>query len=200
MSAAPELMATDADADYVWLEREQAQELHTFCTSAVDGLFQTPDYARTVIRAAEPDLTYDDVDYYMRLRLTRQQMLTRTSPPLVTAVLDEAVLHRVVSGPDVMATQVRHLQDQAQRPNVEMQILPFSDGDLTSSEVSFRLFTLPEPLSRVVCIDASTGVLYVEPPGTDRFVTKYDTLREKALSTEDTIEFLDRFADTIEKA
>ena len=43
-------------------------------------------------------------------------------------VFNEAVLCRVVGGPEVMRKQIRHVINTAQLPNVTIQVLPFSIG------------------------------------------------------------------------
>ena len=47
---------------------------------------------------------------------------------VLRAVLSEAVLRREVGGPDVMREQVARLREATSRPNIAVQILPFSAG------------------------------------------------------------------------
>lgn len=66
----------------------------------------------------------------MRLagRMERQQILSRTKPPLVTVVMAEAVLHRCVGGPEVMHEQLAHLAEAGQQPNIMIQVIPAEVG------------------------------------------------------------------------
>ncbi|MFC7816173.1 DUF5753 domain-containing protein [Streptomyces sp. NPDC057367] len=59
----------------------------------------------------------------------KHQAVLNRSPALHPwVVLDDAVLRRRVGGADVMAEQIDHLTVMAQRPNVDIQILPFTSG------------------------------------------------------------------------
>lgn len=48
--------------------------------------------------------------------------------PVVWALLDEAVLRRVVGGPEVMAEQLRHIVKLAESGRVRAHVLPFGLG------------------------------------------------------------------------
>ena len=54
----------------------------------------------------------------------QQRILGRDSPPRLTLLVDEAALYRRVGTPEVMAVQLHHLLDVADRPNVTLQVMP----------------------------------------------------------------------------
>ncbi|MGH3189275.1 MAG: DUF5753 domain-containing protein, partial [Streptosporangiaceae bacterium] len=58
----------------------------------------------------------------------RQAILDRADAPEVLAVLDEMVLHRLVGSPEVMYDALVHLAELAERPNVQILIVPASVG------------------------------------------------------------------------
>ncbi|CAM5731111.1 Transcriptional regulator OS=Streptomyces microflavus OX=1919 GN=Smic_06020 PE=4 SV=1 [Streptomyces microflavus] len=129
--------------DFISLE-SQAGTVRTLETSVVPGLLQTAGYARAVTRASLDGLPADHLDSLVEVRLTRQRVL-RADPPLrFTAVLDEAVLHREVGGPEVMRDQLHHLTQVAQLPHVELQLLPFSVGGYIGLTSPFRYLLLSE--------------------------------------------------------
>ena len=88
---------------------------------------QTPEYARSVL-SKKPHATDDEIENLLGLRLTRQDILTRDGPPLVCALLDEAVLNRPIGPTDVMRGQLLHLADLATWPNISIQVIPYSAG------------------------------------------------------------------------
>jgi transcriptional regulator with XRE-family HTH domain len=92
----PESLAT-----YIGLE-DAAVSVHQYETSLVPPLLQTEDYARAVIAGSAPDLSAEQVEALVRARLTRQDLLTAEQPPELWAVVDEAALHRLVGGTEVM--------------------------------------------------------------------------------------------------
>jgi Domain of unknown function (DUF5753)/Helix-turn-helix domain len=103
-----------------------AVTINSYDTMAVPGLFQTPAYAKAIIRAVEPNLPDEEVQQRIDLRLVRQDVLTRQpEPPAVWCVLDESVLHRLPSDPAVLVEQLQHLVKLSKLPNVHIQVLPF---------------------------------------------------------------------------
>ncbi len=59
--------------------------------------------------------------------MERQQGVTRDgSPPLLWHVIDESVLYRPYGGREVMRDQLAHLEEQAGKPNIVIQVMPFS--------------------------------------------------------------------------
>ena len=92
-----------------WVEHEQqAATLRIWQLGVLSGLLQTEDYARGIL-TVEPGVTEDQVSERLAARLARQAVLTRDDPPAAWFLVDEAVLHRRVGSPDVMAAQLAHL-------------------------------------------------------------------------------------------
>ena len=69
-----------------------------------------------------------DIDEKVAARMERQVILERAKPPELWVVIDEAVLHRPVGGPDVMRAQLKRLCEHARRPNIVVRVLPASLG------------------------------------------------------------------------
>lgn len=67
----------------------------------VPGLLQTADYARAIL-AVGPDTMEDELEQMVAARIERQAILDRPRPPVLLAVLDEAVLHRCIGSPKIM--------------------------------------------------------------------------------------------------
>ncbi len=110
----------------------------------VPGFLQTPDYARAVIARTGPWLAADDVDRRVAARTARQQaLLDRDNPPEIHVILDEAVLHRQVGGPKVTSAQLSALREASTRPDVTIQVLPFSSGANAGMEGEFVILTFP---------------------------------------------------------
>ncbi|MGH3186310.1 MAG: helix-turn-helix domain-containing protein [Streptosporangiaceae bacterium] len=110
----------------------EATALYAFQHSLVPGLLQTPDYARAVL-ATRPNTTDDELDNLVAARLARQGVLTRVDPPapLLWALIDEGVLHRPISSAEVMHDQLMYLVEVSRRPNVTVQVVPYSAGGHT---------------------------------------------------------------------
>lgn len=97
--------------DWVETERE-ARALRTWHPTLVDGLLQTEEYARALLRT-RMGASDDEVEQMAAGRMDRQAILRRDQPPLLWVVLDEAVLRRPIGGWPVMAKQLDHLVEMA---------------------------------------------------------------------------------------
>ena len=181
-----------------WFE-SLATAMRIYCATIIDGLLQTERYARAVVQAADVEQS-GDVDRLVEMRLMRQAVLSRADPPQFSAVIDEAVLRRTIGGAAVMAEQLRHLVALSERPRVEIQVLPLAVGAHASPDGGFRFLELPEPLSEVVSVECSAGQLYLEPPRSTRFASRYDHLRAAALGNEETAELVATIAEELETA
>jgi transcriptional regulator with XRE-family HTH domain len=150
----------------------------------IPGLFQTAQYARTLVRAARSGDTEESVERRVETRMQRQEILKREQPPDVWAILDEAVIRRIVGGPDVMRDQLRRLLDVSGQPGITVQVLPFHSGAHMSMEGGFILLGFAEPGNRdVACIDLLTRSLYLEDhTEVGRYAVAFQHLRANAAS------------------
>jgi hypothetical protein len=107
----------------------EAVALHVFEHSLMPGLLQTEAYARAVL-STRPNTPEDEVESLVAGRLARQAVLWRDDPPapILWALVDEGVLYRPVAPPDVMYDQLKHLAEVSGRPNITVQIVPYSAG------------------------------------------------------------------------
>jgi transcriptional regulator with XRE-family HTH domain len=177
-------------ATYVGLE-EEAVSISEFKSSVVPGLLQTADYARAGHEGTMPRLAPEQIDVQIEAKLTRQGILTRDQPPLFSAVLDEAALHRVVGGHAVMAVQLGKVLDMSALPNVSVQILPYERGAHPALESNFVILELPDPTPDIVYVEGLIGSIYRErPEDIKRYHGVFRHLQSIALSPEDSVEFL----------
>ncbi|MFJ3234196.1 helix-turn-helix domain-containing protein [Streptomyces sp. NPDC086787] len=184
--------------DFISLE-SQASTMRTLETSVVPGLLQTPAYARAVTRAAvrPGDDAEQRLDALVAVRLARQDVL-RSDPPLkLSAVLDEAVLHRQVGGPEVMAGQLERLAQAARLPQVRLQVLPFAAGAHIGITGPFVILSFPRTSDLdVVVLDQLTSSLYLEQKDDLRAYSEaFKTLQGHALSPEESMDFLAGLGD-----
>lgn len=159
---------------YVGLEGA-ASLIRAYEVQFVHGLLQTEAYARAVVRRGMKGASKADVDKRVALRLERQKYLVDESAPEFHIVLDEAALRRPYGDREVMRGQLQHLIEISERPNVRLQIMPFSFGGHSGESGAFTLLSFPESdLSDVVYLEQLTSALYLDK---HEDVTQY----EKAL-------------------
>jgi hypothetical protein len=148
--------------NYVGLELA-ATMIRTYEVMFVPGLLQTEEYARSVVQLGKSFLPEPEVDQRVALRVTRQQILTRPNPVKLWVVIDESVLHRPVGGPDVMRAQIEHLLEWSQRPNITLQVMPFSSVGYPGAGGSFSLLRFADSdLPDVVYIEHASSALYLD--------------------------------------
>ena len=78
------------------------------------------------------------------VRTARQQRLAAADPPECWAVLNEAVIRRVVGGAEVMHGQLTYIAELATRPHVTVQVLAYRAGAHPAMDGSFVILGFPE--------------------------------------------------------
>ena len=168
---------------YVGLEAEAAG-LRAFEGEAVQGLFQTPDYARAILREVQVRDTDEQVERLVDLRMKRQEVLDRNPPLDVWMILDEAVVRRTIGGPEVMRDQLARLVEESKKPNVTLQVLPFETGSHAGLRGPFSILEFPERADAdVAYVESVAGIIYLEKEREVRTCAEaFDRLRAAALS------------------
>ncbi len=177
----------------MYLGLEQASSIiRTYEPQFVPGLLQTKDCARTVIKLGHPSGHADDIERRVTLRMTRQDILTQPGAPKLWAVLDEAALWRL-GGRAAMRTQIQHLIEMAELPNVTLQAVPFLSGGHAAAGGPFTILRLAEPdLPDIVYLEQLTSALYLDKTqDVDHYLVVMDRLCVQAKSPTNTIRFLD---------
>lgn len=107
---------------------DEAAQLSSYEPVFIPGLLQTPVYAETLMRAYA-FLTPEDIERKVEARIRRQEILTRTTPPTLSFVIEEAAVQRLIGMPHVFAPQIQHLIDVTEgSPHISIQIMPLRSG------------------------------------------------------------------------
>jgi hypothetical protein len=181
--------------NYLGLE-SVCSTIRTFEIQFVHGLFQTEDYARAVTRLGHQAASPEEIERRVALRVKRQELLTRASPPKIWSVMDEAVLRRPVGGAAVMRAQLRHLIEASSAPEVTLQVIPFARGGHAGASGSFTILRFDERyLPDVVYIEQLTGAVYLEQRAdVEHYLAVMDTLSTEALPPTATSRFIEQVA------
>ncbi|MBO7939664.1 helix-turn-helix domain-containing protein [Streptomyces antibioticus] len=147
---------------YVGLEGA-ASLLRAYEVQFVHGLLQTEAYAHAVVSRGMRGASAADIDRRVALRLERQKYLVAENAPDVHIVLDEAALRRPYGDREVMRGQLQHLIDISERPNVRLQVMPFSFGGHSGESGAFTILSFPDAdLQDVVYLEQLTSALYLD--------------------------------------
>src|ERR1022692_4177084 len=129
-----------------------ATQLRSWQPSFVDGLLPT-----------EPNTTEDEVDQLVAARMERQLILDRESPPLLWAVIDEGALHRQANDVKVMREQLLHLAEMSERPNINVEVVPYSAGAHYALSGAFAVADVDDT-SRLAYLETVTEGYILESP------------------------------------
>jgi hypothetical protein len=155
----------------------QATSLRIYEALLITGLLQTEDYARALLTAGHAK----SMEAVLESRMKRQEILSRSTPPLLWVLLDESALNRPVGGPMVMREQLAHLVEAAALPHVTIRVVAISAGAHNGLDGSFQVLSLPG--RDVAYLEAQEGGRLVEAETEVRaFGVKYDRIGAKALS------------------
>ncbi|WP_040713408.1 helix-turn-helix domain-containing protein [Nocardia takedensis] len=154
------LVDLEAVADRV---RETAAEI-------IPGLLQHADYIRALHQPFQPDDHDPDaitVDDYVEARVARQQILFTADPPEMHAILSESCLRRTYGGDQVMVDQIRHLVELSTRPNIQIQIMPFThQAPGAGMEDRYVLLRAPSPGAagdlEMAVVEAQGEIRYID--------------------------------------
>ncbi|MFI0942487.1 helix-turn-helix domain-containing protein [Streptomyces sp. NPDC021020] len=173
-------------ADHIDYE-QTSNYIRSFQPLLISGLFQTADYARALYRANPAMLSDERIEQLVAIRMQRQEMLDSEAAPRICLIEGEAALRGNVGAGKTMAGQLDQLLALAERPNITLQMLPFSAGAHAGLTGGFVLFSFPNPaFSEVVTVEHRTGTVYLETPEeTDTYNLTFDSLRSAALSPTD---------------
>lgn len=163
-----------------FLEHERrASKIRTYATLVIPGLLQTEAYARAVMLATAPD---EDLDEGLRLRLERQEVLTRPEPPRLHVIIDESVLYRAIGGDAVHADQLSKLISTP--PNIVIQVLPLLVGAHAGLEGGFSLLDVEDEGPVVNVSSWGFSAIMDSPTDTKRAVNTFEMVCAAAMSPE----------------
>ncbi|MBF6182540.1 helix-turn-helix domain-containing protein [Nocardia otitidiscaviarum] len=186
---------------YINFEAE-ALSARFFQASYIPGLLQTEEYADAVMQTSWPKISDEVRSQRVRARVERAKVLTKEEPLELWVVLDEAVIRRMVGGPEVMIGQLQRLLNDAAQRNVILQLLPFDAGAHPGMSGSFVVLDFQNP--------ADPELVYVEGIASDeiieghsevrRYGVMFDQLRAMALSPRNSEEVINQVIEELRQS
>lgn len=173
-------------------EEHEADTIRTWRADAIFGPLQTPEYIEALVRGSAADFESAGVDRALTLRRARQERMLSADGPTYLIVLSEAAVRYQVGGAEVMVPQLRQIIEMSERPNVVIQVLPFSAGAHPANSGSFTIleFADTEP---TIYQEVYKGAVYPTGPEVNAHLPwVHDRLQRQALSPEATRGWLRR--------
>ncbi|MER6030787.1 helix-turn-helix transcriptional regulator [Streptomyces sp. NPDC001851] len=177
---------------YMLLEAEAVSLWH-YSVSAPPGLLQTAGYAREALAAGW--IKGHELDQQVEARLGRRQLLESDNPPLFRVILSEAVLRTSLSDLDAWREQLEHLAEVAERPNITLQVLPFSAGPHGLMNTAVKFLRLTDGRTVAYTENDLRGELVEDNAPVEELQRRYDAMRDLALPPAESRKFILRMLE-----
>ncbi|MFC8085543.1 helix-turn-helix domain-containing protein [Streptomyces sp. NPDC057340] len=170
----------------------KAVEIGLYECNIIAGLLQTPEHARTLIEAAQPPYSPDDVDRMVAARLARQSVYERDPAPSMHFVLEEAPLRRQVGGTMVWRQQLERLLEVGRLHNVTLQVMPTNADAHPGLDGRIELLKFPDGTAVGRSDGAFNGRPITDPKHLRIVELRYGTIRAQALSPRESLAFIEQ--------
>lgn len=166
----------------------------------IPGLLQAPSYAEKLVRLNAKE--EEEVRLRLEIRLRRQDLVMTENPAEGFFIIDESVLYRQIVDTEGMREQLRKLKEMAERPNISVQIMPYSAGAHRGMKGSFEILELSdEPDDYAMLIEGVYKDQLVSDPNdeTREFTQTFYELEKLALPASETPRLIDKRLEEMDK-
>ncbi|MGI5049602.1 helix-turn-helix domain-containing protein [Streptomyces sp. JAC18] len=177
--------------DAARLEAE-ALELFLYAVSAVPGLLQTEEYTRALLAMRRPLLDEDIIEQRVLSRIARQQVLNRWPAPLISFVIEEAVLRRPFGGKPVLRGVLEQILLVGRQRSVEIQVMPTVREDNAGLDGPFTLITRRSGEQLAYLEVQGRSILLTDRDEVRSVAARYGIIRSQALTPQESLVFIEK--------
>ncbi|MBU6529535.1 helix-turn-helix domain-containing protein [Streptomyces mayonensis] len=170
----------------------KATALNVYAVYAVPGLLQTEDYARAIFHMQRPLLDDEMIEQRFEARMVRQEVFRRRPAPLMSFVIEEAVLRRPIGGPSVMRETLGQILVTSQSRNVEVQVMPIGREDNAALSGPFSLIDVDGGQRLAYAEVQDLSRLYTDTTYVRTLEARYGILRSQALTPSESVAFIEQ--------
>ncbi|MFD5569899.1 helix-turn-helix domain-containing protein [Streptomyces cadmiisoli] len=170
----------------------KAVEIALYECHIIPGLLQTSEHARSVIGAAQPPYSPDDVERMVAARLARQSVFERSPAPALSFVLEEGVLRRPIGGTMAWRQQLERLLEVGRLHNVVLQVMPMNCDTHSGLDGRIELLKFPDGTAVGRSDGAFNGRATTEPKHLRILELRYGTIRAQALSPRESLALIEQ--------
>lgn len=163
----------------------KATDLSVYAVFAVPGLLQTEEYARAVFQMQRPLLEDNVIEQRVEARMLRQAVFQRRQAPLMSFVVEEAVLKRPIGGRAVMRQTLEQILLTGRLRNVEVQVMPTEREDNAALGGPFTLIDTDKHQRIAYAEVQDDSRLYTEAGRVRELEARYGILRSQALTPQE---------------
>ncbi len=133
-----------AEALELFGNEPSAKVIYKYEASVIPGLFQTQEYARSLLKAIGS--SEQQIERRLEARIQRQRLLDSAVRPDLNFIIGETALSRPVGGEEVMREQITHLLDLIKDDGISILLLPFIAGPHRGMGGAFTVLQFDDPL------------------------------------------------------
>lgn len=170
----------------------KATALNVYAVYAVPGLLQTEDYARAVFQMQRPLLEDEVIEQRLEARMVRQSIFARRPAPLMSFVIEEAVLRRQLGGAKTMRETWEQILISGQSRNVEVQVMPIGREDHAALGGPFTLIDTDKGHRIAYAEVQDDSRLYTDTTYVRTLEARYGILRSQALTPSESSAFIEQ--------
>ena len=177
-----------------------ASIIRSYQTLVIPGLLQTEGYATAVTQRNRFDPDPKTVKTLVEVRMRRQELLLgRSNPPLLFFVFDESIIHRLAGDEELRQAQVEKLIQMADRPEITVEVVPFSTGIHRGIIEDFNILEFDGNDSDVLHFEGARMASFTRDEADEIALYRelFEEMRHLSLGPKGTRDYLVKVADTI---
>ncbi|MEW2402740.1 helix-turn-helix transcriptional regulator [Streptomyces sp. NPDC046862] len=171
---------------------DRAVELMQYSNHNIQGLLQTPEYARALFEMTQPAYSADVVERETAARLARKSIFEREPAPTLSFVQEEVTLERPLGGKMVLRRQLEHLLEVAQLRNVTLQVMPTGREEHAGTQGLIQVLKFADGTA----VGRSEGAFNGRPVSNPRDLRilelRYGMIRAQALTPRESLAFIEQ--------
>ncbi|WDZ91580.1 helix-turn-helix transcriptional regulator [Nocardiopsis sp. HUAS JQ3] len=180
------------------LERE-AIELREYQPVIFPGLVQCESYTKGLLADTVPWFSTTEVERMVALRMERQEILTGDNPPLVSVVVEEAVLHRNIrGGRKVLGEQIARVLTLIDEERIRFQVVPANAECHPGGSGPFRLYTFPDKPTIASAEHMEGEALMDDMMPVQHCATLFGVLQSEALSPRASLDLIRKVKEELD--
>lgn len=160
----------------------------------IPGLLQCERYARAILSVRCPPLDEETREQHVEGRLRRQAVLTGKPPVEFSFIIGEAALRCPVGGGVVLKAQLHHLLEAQGHPNVDVQVVPSTNGAHAGLHGMMVLVETTDQRRYAYFEAHGEGVVISDPAKVAAMGLRYGKLRTQALNATESTRLIGRIA------
>ncbi|GAA3824029.1 Scr1 family TA system antitoxin-like transcriptional regulator [Streptomyces phyllanthi] len=170
---------------------DRAVELMQYSNHNIQGLLQTPEYARALFEMRQPALAPDVVERETAARTARKGIFEREPAPTLSFIQEQVTLERPLGGRVVLRRQLEHLLDVAQLRNVTLQVMPTDREEHAGVHGLIQVLKFADGTAIGRCPGAFNGRPVSDLRDLRILELRYGMIRAQALTPRESLAFIE---------